>query len=124
MKNLKNNLQSLSKDLKALAKKTDSLIAAVDHLEKSKTAEKLQFKPAKTKTAKKAPARKAAATRTGPITAADIVLGIIDVANKSVNTATLMKKTRFTEKKIANLIYKLKKQGKIKSAGKGIYVKA
>ena len=33
-------------------------------------------------------------------------------------------KTSFDEKKIANLVYKAKKQGKIKSAGKGIYIKA
>ena len=124
MKNLKKNLQTVNKDLKALAKKVDGIIIAIDKLEKPKATKKPKVKPVKAKTVKKAPARKAAATRTGPITAADIVFGIIDVAKKGVNTATLMKKTRFTEKKIANLIYKLKKQGKIKSAGKGIYVKA
>jgi hypothetical protein len=35
-----------------------------------------------------------------------------------------MEKTGFDQKKTYNIVYKLKKQGKIKSAGKGVYVKA
>ena len=35
-----------------------------------------------------------------------------------------MKKTGFSEKQIHNIVYKLKKQGKVKSEGKGVYVKA
>jgi len=36
----------------------------------------------------------------------------------------LKKKTGFKDNIIHNIVYKLKKQGKIKSAGKGVYVKA
>ena len=117
-KKLKKDLQTVNKDLKALAKKVDGIIISIDKLEKPKV------KPVKAKTAKKVPAKKAAVKKAAPATAADIVFGIIDVAKKGVNTATLMKKTRFNEKKIANLVYKLKKQGKIKTVGKGTYVKA
>lgn len=39
-------------------------------------------------------------------------------SKKGVDAATLMKKTEFDQKKINNIIYKLKKQGKIKSVGK------
>jgi len=35
----------------------------------------------------------------------------------------LKKKTGFEGRKIKDIIYRLKKQGKIKSLGKGIYVK-
>jgi hypothetical protein len=35
-----------------------------------------------------------------------------------------MQKTGYENKKIHNLVYKLKKQGKIKSETKGVYVKA
>jgi len=45
-------------------------------------------------------------------------------SQKGVNTAALAKKTGFNEKKIHNIFYKLKKQGKFKSEGKGVYVKA
>jgi putative endonuclease len=123
-KNLKKNLQNVNKDLKTLAKKVDGIIIAIDKLEKPKATKKPKVKPTKGKAVKKTPIKKAAVKKAAPATAADIILGIIDVANKSVNTATLMKKTRFTEKKIANLVYKLKKQGKIKRVGKGVYVKA
>ncbi len=35
-----------------------------------------------------------------------------------------MKKTGFNEKQIHNNVYKLKKQSKVKSVGRGVYVKA
>jgi len=35
-----------------------------------------------------------------------------------------VEKTGFNEKKIRNIVYKLKKQGKIMAKEKGIYVKA
>ena len=124
MKNLKKNLRSLNKDLKSLAKKADAMIIALDKLEKSKAAKKPQPKSAKRKPAKKAPAKKAAEKKTRPATATDTVLGIINRSKKGVNTESLMKKTGYNQKKVFNLIYKLKKQGKIKSAEKGVYVKA
>ena len=97
---------------------------AVDQFEKSKASKKPKPKTARAKTAKKAPAKKAAVKKTGPVTAVDTVLEIINRSKKGVNTETLMKKTGYNQKKIFNLIYKLKKQGKIKSAEKGVYVKA
>ena len=39
-------------------------------------------------------------------------------------TSTLKKKTGFADHKIHTIIYNLKKQGKIKSVGRGVYVKA
>jgi hypothetical protein len=35
-----------------------------------------------------------------------------------------MDKTGYNQKKVANLVFKLRKQGKIKSVVKGVYVKA
>jgi len=125
MKNLKKNLQSLNKDIKALTKKTDSLIVTVDKLEKAEATKKPQSKSAKTKSAKKAPSKKSAVKKAGQITATDMVFGIIDAAGKKgIKTGSLIMKTRFSEKKILNLVYRLKKQGKIKTVGKGTYVKA
>jgi predicted nucleic acid-binding protein len=37
--------------------------------------------------------------------------------------AAIKQKTGYDNKKIHNLVYKLKKQGKIKSETKGIYIK-
>ena len=124
MKKLKRSLHSVDKDLKALAKKVDKLMISVDQLEKSKASKKPQPKPAQAKTKKKAPAKIAAVKKTGSVTAVDMVLGIINRSKKGVNTKTLMKKTGYNQKKVFNLIYKLKNQGKIKSEEKGVYVKA
>ena len=58
------------------------------------------------------------------MTAGDTVLNIIEKSNKGVDTATLQKETGFTTKKIHNIVYKLKKEGKIISESKGFYKKA
>ncbi|MFC1876378.1 hypothetical protein ACFL2E_03790 [Thermodesulfobacteriota bacterium] len=82
---------------------------------KAKAVAKPKAKPKKT-AAKKAPAKKA--------TAADTVLAIITGSKKGVNTAFLAEKTGYDKKKIANIIFKLRKMGKIKSVGRGVYTKA
>jgi predicted GIY-YIG superfamily endonuclease len=134
-KNLKKDLQSVNKELKALAKKVDGIIIAVDKLEKSKAAKKPKAKPVKKKApVKKAPARKVAVKKVAPkkavpkkakpATAVDTVLVIIKRSKKGVGMAALMEKTGYNQKKIANLVFKLRKQGKIKSVAKGVYLKA
>jgi hypothetical protein len=124
MKNLKKNLQTVNKDLKALAKKTDRLIITLDNLEESTATKNPKTKPVKAKAVKMTPVKKAAVKETGPATAVDTALAIINRAKKGVNTETLMKKTGYNQKKIFNLIFKLKKLGKIKSIEKGVYLKA
>jgi putative endonuclease len=122
-KNIKKNLQAVNKELKALAKKTENLLKAVDKLEKPKAAKKPKSKAVKAKTVKKIPVKKAAVKKAVPATAVDTVFAIIKRSKKGVGTATLMEKTGYNQKKISNLVYKLNKQGKIKSVGKGVYLK-
>jgi putative endonuclease len=121
-KKLKKDLQTVNKELNALVKKTESLLKTFDKLEKPKA------KPAKTKAVKKSPVKKAAvkkpAPKKAPATAVDTVLAIIKRYKKGVNTETLVKKTGYNQKKISNLVFKLRKQDKIKSPEKGIYIKA
>ncbi|MBL7180243.1 MAG: GIY-YIG nuclease family protein [Desulfobacterales bacterium] len=116
--NLKKDLQSVNKELKALAKKVDKLIVAVEKLEKPKT------KTEKTKPVKKEVATKSAPKKEAKLTAIDAILGFIKRSKNGADTAALAKKTGFNEKKIHNIVYKLKKQGKVKSEKKGVYVKA
>jgi predicted transcriptional regulator len=61
--------------------------------------------------------------KTVEISATDIVLGFIKRSKKGVDKAVLVKKTGFNAKKIRNIVYHLKKQGKIIDKEKGIYVK-
>jgi predicted Rossmann fold nucleotide-binding protein DprA/Smf involved in DNA uptake len=108
----KRDLQSLQRQIKALEKKMEKLIAAAERNEKPKAA-------------KKAPVKKAPVTRkTAQPTATDQVLNIIKRSKKGVNTDTLMKKTGFDQKKVSNILQRTYKQGKIKRLEKGIYVGA
>ena len=58
------------------------------------------------------------------MTAGDTVLNIIEKSREGVDVAALQKETGFTTKKIHNIVYKLRKQGKIISERKGFYKKA
>jgi len=121
MKNLKKDLQTVDKDLKALSKKVEKMIVAAGKLKKPKVVKKA--KAVKAKPIKKVAAKKPAAKEVTKVTAADTVLRIINRYKKGVGTATLMEKTGYNQKKIANIVFKLKKQDKITSVGMGVYVK-
>ena len=121
----KQDLQSLQKDIKALEKKMDKLIAAAEKSDKPKVAKKSIAKPVKAKTTKNAPAKKAPAKKgTAKPTATDQVLKIINRSKKGVNIKTLMDKTSFSNKKVTNILQRTFKHGKIKRVGKGVYVGA
>jgi hypothetical protein len=114
MKELQRDLQSVLKSLRALTQKTEKMIKRLEKLDKAQAAKK-----PKAKATKKAPAKKPA-----KLSASGTVLAIIKRSRKGIDTATLEKKTGFEGRKIWDIIYSLKKQGKIKSERKGLYVKA
>jgi hypothetical protein len=127
MKKLKKDLEAILKALNGLAQKVQKLQEQIG--EEIKPTKKPKAKAVKKKTVKKAPARKVAAKKAPvkkakPATAVDTVLAIIKRYKKGVGTAALMEKTGYNQKKISNLVSKLKKLGKIKSVDKGIYLKA
>jgi len=122
---IKQNLQLVNREIKALGKTIDKLIKEFDKGKKTKSAKKTTAKFVKVKTTKRAPARKVPAKmKTAQPTATDQVLGIINRSKNGVNTATLMKKTSFNQKKVTNILQRTFKQGKIKRVEKGIYVGA
>ena len=161
-KNLKKDLQVISREIKALLNKVEKVIVAVDKLEKAKVVKakpvrkaavkkpaakakpvrkaaakpvrKAVAKPVRKAAVKKAavkakPVRKAAVTKpaakkTAQLSAVDTAFGFIKRYKKGISTAALMEKTGFDQKKVYNIIYKLNSLGKIKSVGKGVYVKA
>jgi septal ring factor EnvC (AmiA/AmiB activator) len=133
MRNLKKDLQAVTKGLKALTRKTEALSKKVAKLEKAQAAAKR--KP-KAKVTKKAPARKKVAAKkktvakkkppakkkAAKLTATDQVLNIIKRSKKGVDAPTLMKKTGLGERTVRNILFKAGKQRKIKRAGRGVYV--
>ena len=126
MKKLKKDLEAISKALNGLVQKVEKL---QEQIGETKPTKKPKAKAVKKKAVKKAPARKVAAKKPAPkkakpATAVDTALAIINRYKKGVGTAALMEKTGYNQKKISNLLFKLKKQGKIKSVERGVYLKA
>ena len=78
---------------------------------------------------KKAPARKkAVAKKAKPkgktVTATEQVLRIIKGAKEGADVPALMKKTKFDEKKVRNIVSRAFKLKKIQRQGRGVYVGA
>lgn len=118
-------MEKVAKDLQNVTKALKALVKEVEKIQKQ-AAKPVKKAAPKAKAAKKAPVRKAAAKKPAAKkgdTAIATVSAIINRTKKGVDTAALMKKTGFNKKKIANLVFKLKQQGKIKSVEKGVYVK-
>ena len=110
----KKDLQSLQKEIKALEKKKDKLIAAAGKSEKPKAVKKTKAKPVKAKTTKKTPTKKTPVIKkSAQPTATDLVLKIINRSKKGVDIKTLMEKTSFNQKKVTNILQRTYKQGKI-----------
>ncbi len=125
MKQLKREFKLVLKSLKALSQKTEKMIKTLDKLEKSQMGKKTRVKAKpKAKAIKKAPVRKLAASKKTKLTAADTILSVIERSRKGVDTAALTKKTGLEGRKIWDITYRLKKQGKIKKDRKGLYLKA
>ena len=131
MKEIDVALKAVVDGLKSIAKSVEKLAAKLEKIAPKEQAKgKPKTKPAtkaKTKaalTAKAVTKAKKTTAKKAPATAADTVLAEINRSRKGVDTATLTEKTEFGKKKIANIVFKLRKQGKIKSVSKGVYTKA
>ena len=114
MNQLKKDLKAVARDLTRLTQKTEKMIRQIERLEKVEPAQK-----PKVKTVKKAVAKKPA-----KLSATETVLAIIKRSRKGVDTATLRNKTGLGSNHLGTILYRLRKQSTIKSAGRGLYVKA
>ena len=124
MKELQSVLNIVSDGLKTLAKGVEAIAEKVDEASKSQGSVKPKKKKPSTSAKKVKTAKKAAKKKNvKPATDTDTVLVIIGRSKKGVSTATIMEKTGYDQKKIANIIYRLRKQKKIKSVDKGVYTK-
>ncbi len=141
MKEVQSLLKLVADGLKTLAQGVEAIADKVDEAAKTKSKRKVTVNtsaapakqaPAAKKSAapleKKAPvakpAAKASAQKTAKrVTAVDTVMTLISNSGKGVSAADIKSKTGFDQKKVANIVYKLKKKNKIKSIDKGVYVK-
>ena len=111
MKNLRKDLQAVTGEIKALIKKLEAISVAVG-------------KMGKPKAAKRAAARKTATKKPARIRAIGTIFGLIERSKNGVSAAQLMKETGFDKQKVYNIVSGLKKQERIKAAGRGVYVTA
>ena len=114
---------TITKDLKTIGKELTKLVNQIEKLAAALgNAEKPKAKYVKTKTKAKAVISKKAPVKAAKKTDTDKLLEIINRSKKGVDTATLMKKTGFNQKKVRNMLNRTYKQGKITRVEKGIYV--
>lgn len=147
MKELKDVLGMVADGLKSFAEGMGAIAGRVDALAQSlsdgetkpqapkkkaaeakpkKVEKRAEKKPAKGGTSKR-PVKKAA-VKVAPGkkeagTASDAVLKIISDTANGVSPGSIMEKTGFDKKKVSNILHRLKQQGKIENATRGMYSK-
>ena len=121
VKTVVEGLRSISEGVETIAKKLEDSFTE----EQPKKARKTNARPAPKAKAKKTTAKK---TVTKPaakkkVTAADTVLAVISTSKKGVDVSTISEKTGFDKKKVTNILFRLKKQGTIKTISRGVYAR-
>ena len=127
MNELGEALVTLSVELKTLAKGIKVISQQVDRLanypSSSPTDSKTQKTPQKSRIAKKIESKEAAKPTQSKDTrtASEIVYELVKESSKGANYAYIEENTGYKKKKISNILFNLKRQGKIKSVKKGVY---
>ena len=114
MNDLKMSLRKVARELTKAAKEVEKLAGKLEAQPKNLTAPKK-------KSAGKNPLKQTVSAKKPA--AADTVYNVIAKLKNGANMAAIKQKTGYDNKKIHNLVYKLKKQDKIKSETKGVYVR-
>lgn len=123
MKEVDALVENIASSLKDVAQNIEQLAEKIEAMADTTTATTdTAAKPARKKAAAKKSTPKKAAAKKAP-TATDIVRTAVYRYKNGVSVAQLKKKTGFDDKKVANIVYKLKKQGAVVSPAKGVYKK-
>ena len=123
MKQIQRTMQSAVKDIKKLTLKMENIQKQLNRMEGS-TSTKRTVKTSPARSRKITSAGHAVQRRSRKVTAYDTALAVINRSRKGITVAQLRERTGFNEKKVWNLLYKAKKQGKIKNTQRGVYIKA
>ena len=125
-------LQSVEKGLKVLVAKTEEMQEVLDKLIASESGDTAKRKSeakriatrggAGTAPRQRPRAKRSGASRTGTDT--DAVLDVIKKSKGGATTAQIRATTGFSDQKIWSIINRAKKQGKIKSKKRGVYMAA
>ena len=115
MEQMKKDLKAVTKELKRLAQKTDKIIKQFEKLEKAQAA-----KESKAKKVRKVTEIDPILARImrDKVCATDIILAHIIGSRDAIDIKTLQRKTGFKYNTINQIVFGLKKKGKIKSKRK------
>lgn len=133
-------LKSFAEGMGMIAGKVDALAQSIGDAETKSRAPKQKAAKAKPEKVKKTTAKKpvaraavkrpakknslnAAPEKKEAVTASDAVLEVISHAGDGLSTGAIMEKTGFDKKKVSNILHRLKQQGKIENAKRGVYSK-
>ena len=119
MSTLKIVFKTMASGLRTLAQELERIEELIDRIETQTGTPPRKKTSARPKA--KAPARKPG-RKPGKDTATVAVLNAIEKSRNGADTAAIKKKTGYAEKKIWNILNRLKKQGKIKNLKRGVYV--
>jgi predicted Rossmann fold nucleotide-binding protein DprA/Smf involved in DNA uptake len=115
-------LKAIADGLKSMADGFYSISRQLNDLTKNDGKKSTKVKLEKKRTIAKPKAKmKATPTKERATASTDVVFEIINKAKAPVDNINISKKTGFDAKKVANVVYRLKKQGKIKSVDRGTY---
>ena len=121
-------LKTIADNLKALSKEINSIAIQVGKAAKPQAKSTSKIKPVKKATKAKAPRKSApkkpAPSSKGNVSNVDKVFEAIKNADGGINNASIVEQTGLVQKQVANVIFKLKKQGKIKAVDRGVFTSA
>lgn len=118
---IRNELQAIVKSIQQLSDSVGNIVSAIEKrspadvsmvnkVNRAPVRKKVLIKHGKVEQIKRVPATK-------------IVYDIIQNSAQGIDTAALMKATGFNQRKIHNITFRLKKQGRIRSGLRGLYKK-
>ncbi len=118
-------LKNIAADLKTISKEINAIATQVGKVTKpqAKAAAKTKRvkKVVKAKTPKESTAKKTAPSAKESSSIVDSVLEVIRNAGGGIAHVAILEKTGFGQRQVSNAVFKLKKQGKVKNAGRGVY---
>jgi len=121
-------LKTIADDLKALSKEINLIAIQVGRATKPQAKKTVRTKPIKkaikAKAPKKLTQKKTVPSSKGSASNVDKVFEAIKNAAGGINNASIVEKTGLAQKQVANVIFKLKKQGKIKAVSRGVFTGA
>lgn len=120
---MKKEVKSLTKELRSLTQKTEKIVKALEKFEKPQAKLKPVKKAAKPKKAIKKPAvKKPTENKATKGSVTDAIMGVIQASGEGVNTDQIMEQTGLNKRQVWGTINRAKKEGKVKTVKRGIYV--